>query len=276
MGATGKTSRGIPIFRPDDSTGWLDGFNPAMEAINKLFADVFKLLSSVGDKNEELQTTITEIQSKLIELSGLISSNSTDIEHLQNDVTTASGAAANAVTQADAALAAANSANDTAGEAISSASTAESTANAAQRTANTALTVANGALKPSTGFITHAYNVSGTNDLNVNSSSLNGQLQDGFCYLSLQSTITGTDISFELEGSGGSFANFTEGDPPVPVLPITLYDNTDLVMHTGLATAEYGTADGRLKLTVKVQPELEANSNYDVMISLKGLVSRTS
>lgn len=135
MGATGKTSRGIPIFRPDDTTGWLDGFNPAMEAINKLFADVFKLLGNVGDENETLQTTITEIQAKLIELSGLISSNSTDIEHLQNDVTTASGAAANAVTQADAALAAANSANDTAGEAINTATTASTTASNADRKA---------------------------------------------------------------------------------------------------------------------------------------------
>lgn len=150
MGATGKTSRGIPIFRPDDTTGWLDGFNPAMEAINKLFADVFKLLGNVGDENETLQTTITEIQAKLIELSGLISSNSTDIEHLQNDVTTASGAAANAVTQADAALAAANSANDTAGEAINTATTAETTANAAQRTATTASTTASNADRKAT------------------------------------------------------------------------------------------------------------------------------
>lgn len=139
MGATGRTpNQNIPIFTGDDTTGWKNGFNPAMNRIDELITEVKADGSAQGTAFSALKVSVSDLQAKVNEQAGIISANGTDIEHLQTDVANAQSAAELANTKASSAQALATTAADTAGDALSAATNAQTAANKAQSTATSA------------------------------------------------------------------------------------------------------------------------------------------
>lgn len=187
MAATGKTTvMSIPIFTAEDTTGWLNGFNPAMERIAQITASLQEAGELDKASLEQLTQELETMTAKVEEMSENLAGQADDIQHLTTDVANAATAAQTATANSTQAINTADSANSTAGEAISAASDAEVSANQAKTSAQEAKTVANNATTIATRAESKANesisSVSelrqqtdiNTNNIRENSASING------------------------------------------------------------------------------------------------------
>ena len=132
MSATGKTTNfKIPTFLPTDTTGWLNGFNPAMERIDT----VLKEKENDIEKNKTdialHEQTIETLNGKAGELTGEIDSANNEIAKINTVAVNAATAAKESNDKADNASSVATAANSAAESAISSANEAKDTADRA-------------------------------------------------------------------------------------------------------------------------------------------------
>lgn len=211
MPATGFTpNQNIPIFTEQDTTGWLNGFNPAMNKIDELITAIKTDAGSVDSKIEAANALITSLQEKQTELSGLVAENSSEIDHLTTDVANAASAAELAGTKADAAQALATTASSTAGDALSEAADAMTKANQADQKATKAsqLDSIEVTVEP----------LSELGDASINLSYIKQSLRYGRIFLNLDISGGSREVcEFRIKTNSNIFNSIAEGDPATPI-----------------------------------------------------------
>ena len=132
MSATGKTTNfNIPKFLPTETTGWLNGFNPAMERIDTVLkekeVDIEKNKTDIALHGQTIET----LNGKAGELTSEIDSANKEIAKINTVAVNAATAAKESNDKADNASSVATAANSAAESAISSANEAKDTADRA-------------------------------------------------------------------------------------------------------------------------------------------------